>query len=95
MTRWVCPACDREFARTRQSHVRVPGCTVEETFAPRPGPEARSLSLALVLPRRAEHPLVARTLPMPGGHVWHLFKPTRVEDVGEPPLDLMEEAHDG
>ncbi|GAA3699004.1 DUF5655 domain-containing protein [Nonomuraea antimicrobica] len=36
MTRWACPQCDREFARTRQSHVCVPGCTVEETFAPYP-----------------------------------------------------------
>ncbi|TMR10026.1 hypothetical protein ETD86_41150 [Nonomuraea turkmeniaca] len=34
--RWTCPQCDREFARARQSHVCVPGCTVDETFAPYP-----------------------------------------------------------
>ncbi|GAA3237404.1 DUF5655 domain-containing protein [Nonomuraea helvata] len=36
MTRWTCPECDREFGRARQSHVCVPGCTVDETFAPHP-----------------------------------------------------------
>jgi hypothetical protein len=36
MGRWRCPACDREFAREHQSHVCVPGNTVEETFAGRP-----------------------------------------------------------
>jgi hypothetical protein len=35
-TRWTCPRCDREFARERQSHVCVPGCTVDDTFAGRP-----------------------------------------------------------
>lgn len=33
---WTCPHCDREFARERQSHVCVPGCTVDEVFAPWP-----------------------------------------------------------
>ncbi|GAA1027884.1 DUF5655 domain-containing protein [Virgisporangium ochraceum] len=32
MARWTCPACDREFDRTRQSHVCVPGCTIDDTF---------------------------------------------------------------
>jgi len=41
MARWTCPACDREFGRTRQSHFCVPGCTVDETFAGRP-PEQRA-----------------------------------------------------
>jgi len=36
MTRWTCPACDREFGRDRQSHVCVPGCTVDDCFAPWP-----------------------------------------------------------
>jgi Domain of unknown function (DUF5655) len=36
VTRWTCPACDREFARTRQSHVCVPGGSVDDTFAGRP-----------------------------------------------------------
>lgn len=36
MSRWTCPKCDREFGRARQSHVCVPGCTVEECFAPWP-----------------------------------------------------------
>lgn len=33
MTRWVCPLCEREFGRARQSHECVPAGTVEETFA--------------------------------------------------------------
>jgi Domain of unknown function (DUF5655) len=33
MTRWTCPACDREFAKPNQAHVCVPGGTVDQTFA--------------------------------------------------------------
>ena len=33
MGRWVCPQCEREFDRTRQGHVCLPGNTVAETFA--------------------------------------------------------------
>ncbi|HEY3685493.1 MAG TPA: DUF5655 domain-containing protein [Streptosporangiaceae bacterium] len=47
MPRWTCPACDREFARARQSHFCVPGCTVEETFAGRP-PVQREIYDAVV-----------------------------------------------
>jgi hypothetical protein len=36
VARWTCPACDREFGRVHQSHVCVPGCTVDECFAGRP-----------------------------------------------------------
>lgn len=36
MSRWTCPQCDRDFGKTNQSHVCIPGCTVEETFAGRP-----------------------------------------------------------
>jgi hypothetical protein len=36
VARWTCPECDREFQRARQSHVCVPGCTVDDTFAGRP-----------------------------------------------------------
>ena len=36
MSRWTCPACDREFGRANQSHVCVPGCTEDECFAGRP-----------------------------------------------------------
>jgi hypothetical protein len=36
VARWTCPRCDREFARQHQSHVCVPGCTVDECFAGRP-----------------------------------------------------------
>src|SRR5438270_10534584 len=47
MSRWTCPACDREFGRAHQAHVCVPGCTVEETFAGRP-PVQRAVYDALV-----------------------------------------------
>lgn len=33
MARWTCPRCDREFALAHQSHVCVPGLTVDECFA--------------------------------------------------------------
>src|SRR5688500_13485939 len=33
---WMCPACDREFERARQSHVCIPGNSVEESFAGKP-----------------------------------------------------------
>jgi Domain of unknown function (DUF5655) len=36
VSRWVCPNCEREFGRARQSHVCVPGCTVDECFHGRP-----------------------------------------------------------
>lgn len=36
MGRWICPACEREFGRAHQSHVCVPGCTVDQSFQGRP-----------------------------------------------------------
>jgi hypothetical protein len=36
VSRWLCPQCDREFGRERQSHVCVPGLTVDAVFAPWP-----------------------------------------------------------
>jgi hypothetical protein len=36
VSRWRCPACDREFGRAHQSHVCVPGNSVAETFTGRP-----------------------------------------------------------
>jgi hypothetical protein len=47
VSRWRCPACDREFARTNQSHVCVPGNTVDETFAGR-APVQREIYEALI-----------------------------------------------
>lgn len=35
VARWTCPGCDREFGRERQSHVRVPGRSVDDCFAGR------------------------------------------------------------
>jgi hypothetical protein len=40
--RWICPHCDREFGRERQSHTCVPGITVDAAFAGRP-PWARAV----------------------------------------------------
>jgi hypothetical protein len=45
--RWRCPACDREFSRANQSHVCVPGNTVDETFAGRP-PVQRDIYEAII-----------------------------------------------
>jgi uncharacterized protein DUF5655 len=41
VTRWTCPECDREFGRAKQSHVCVPGCTLDECFAGRPAVQRR------------------------------------------------------
>ncbi|HET6534126.1 MAG TPA: DUF5655 domain-containing protein [Actinoplanes sp.] len=35
MSRWTCPQCEREFGRARQSHVCVPGSTVDHSFGGR------------------------------------------------------------
>ena len=134
MTRWTCPECEREFGRTRQSHVCVPGCTVDETFAGRPGyqraaydliaahlaalgplhvdavrvgvfllsdrkfaevrPKARSLSVALFLPRGLDDARVARIEPLTTGRVVNYLKVTRVEDVDERLRAWLTEAYD-
>jgi hypothetical protein len=134
MTRWTCPECEREFGRARQSHVCIPGCTVDETFAGRPGyqraayeliaahlgtlgplyvdavrvgvflanerkfaevrPKARSLSLALFMPRPVRDPRVARSEPLSGGRVVNYLKLTRVEDVDEQIRVWLTEAYD-
>jgi hypothetical protein len=133
MSRWTCPACEREFGRTHQSHVCVPGGTVDECFAGRPPvqraiydalmahldtlgpvhvdavrvgvflkherklaevrPRARSLSLALVLPRPVDDPRIARRLPGSGGRIWHMLKLTAVADVDDRVRDWLTEAY--
>jgi hypothetical protein len=44
MARWICPQCDREFARAHQSHTCVPGGSVEDSFAGRPDYQAQAYS---------------------------------------------------
>jgi len=36
VSRWTCPACEREFARPHQSHLCVPGCSLDQCFAGKP-----------------------------------------------------------
>jgi hypothetical protein len=133
MARWVCPRCDREFGRVHQSHVCVPGGTVEESFRGRPAaqreiyealmahlrelgpvhadavkvgvflkrdrklaevrPMARSLSLALVLPGRLDHPRVDRSLPISGDRVVHFIRLRRVEEVDDELRAWLTEAY--
>jgi hypothetical protein len=133
MARWVCPRCDREFARARQAHVCVPGCTVEESFAGAPPiqrtiydtlmahlgrlgpvhvdavrvgvflkhedklaevrPMAKSLALALVLPRRLDHPRVSRWMKISGDRVVHVVKLARVSDVDDEVRAWLTEAY--
>ena len=134
MTRWTCPECEREFGRAHQSHFCIPGCTVDETFAGRPGyqraaydliaahlealgplyvdavrvgvflsgdrkfaevgPKARSLSVALALPRGLDDARVARVEPVSTGRVWNYLKLTRVEDVDDRFRAWLTEAYD-
>ena len=56
MSRWRCPACDREFARANQSHVCVPGNSVAATFAGRP-PGQREIYDALIAHLRTLGPV--------------------------------------
>lgn len=131
---WLCPRCDRQFERSQQSHVCVPGCTVDECFAPYPAtwraiydrlmehleslgpihadavtvgvflkqarklaevrPKARSLSLALVLPRIIEDPRVSRAYPSSNDRHWHLIKLTAVDQVDDQLRDWLTESYD-
>jgi hypothetical protein len=36
VARWVCPKCDREFASPKQTHVCVPGITVDDLLTRHP-----------------------------------------------------------
>jgi len=132
--RWTCPECDREFSRARQSHVCVPGCTVDDCFAGRPAfqraaddaivdhlgtlgpfhedavgvgvflkarhklaevrPKARSLSVALVLPREIDDPRVASRIRVAGDRTVHVIKIVRVDEVDEELKDWLTEAYD-
>lgn len=58
MSRWTCPACDRQFARHHQAHVCVPGCSVDSTFAGR-APVQRQTYDALIGHLRALGPFHA------------------------------------
>jgi hypothetical protein len=55
VSRWVCPACEREFGRAQQSHVCVPAWTVDDTFAGRP-PAQRAIYDAIVEHLNGEGP---------------------------------------
>jgi hypothetical protein len=134
MSRWVCPECEREFGRQRQSHVCVPGCTTDQTFEGKPPefreiyqalvdyvetlgpvhldvvrvgvflkrdrsfaeirPKVRSLSLSFVLPRRIEHPRIARSIGVSGGKTWYVVKLTELAQVDDQLLDWLTESYD-
>jgi hypothetical protein len=47
VARWTCPRCDREFGRANQSHVCVPGSSIDATFAGRP-PALRAIADAVI-----------------------------------------------
>jgi hypothetical protein len=44
---WVCPACDRRFGRTGQSHTCVPVVSLDDWFGGRP-PEQRAVGAAVI-----------------------------------------------
>ena len=134
VSRWTCPKCDREFGRAQQSHVCVPGCTVEECLAPWPPayreiydritdhlatlgplhadavrvgvflksdrklaevrPKARSLSLALFLPRPVDHPRISRRYPPSGDRTAHMIKLLDPDDVDEQLCAWLTESYD-
>ncbi|MCU1343902.1 MAG: hypothetical protein JWL70_168 [Acidimicrobiia bacterium] len=56
MSRWTCPACDREFARAKQAHVCMTGNTVDATFAGRPAVQ-RAIYDAVLIHLRTLGPL--------------------------------------
>ena len=53
---WVCPDCDRHFARTRQSHDCEPAMTLEEYFSTGP-PHERPVFDAVVTYLRTLGPI--------------------------------------
>jgi Domain of unknown function (DUF5655) len=56
VSRWICPECEREFGRARQSHVCVPGCTVDRSFHGRP-PVQRAIYDAMIAHLRTLGPV--------------------------------------
>jgi predicted transport protein len=56
VSRWICPRCEREFARARQAHTCLPGVTVDQTFAGRPA-EYREIYDALMAHLRTLGPV--------------------------------------
>lgn len=56
MTHWVCPDCEREFTRVRQSHSCWPGNSVADTFTGRP-PEQREIAELIIDHLRSLGPL--------------------------------------
>ncbi len=95
MNRWRCPACDREFARTAQSHVCLPGNSVDQTFAGHP-PVQREIYDAIVGHLRTLGPVyvdavrvgiflshvskMAEVRPMTRWVRLHLFTPRYLDD---------------
>jgi hypothetical protein len=47
VSRWTCPRCEREFDRAHQSHVCVPGNTVDDCFASRPAVQREIFDLLM------------------------------------------------
>jgi hypothetical protein len=132
--RWICPACDREFALANQSHVCVPGCTVDESFVGRPPvqraiydalithlrtigpvhedavkvgvflkherklaevrPMAKSLSLALFLPRKVDHSRISRYIRTSDDRIVHVVKLAATDDVDDEVKAWLTEAYD-
>jgi hypothetical protein len=56
VARWICPNCEREFGRTRQPHVCVPGITVEELLS-RHSPWVAEVYAAVIDALRAVGPV--------------------------------------
>jgi hypothetical protein len=57
-------------------------------------PKARSLSPEFVLPRRLDHPRVARTIRLTADRVVNVVKLTCVDDVDDQVRDWLTKAYD-
>lgn len=53
MAWWICPNCDRQFGRFQQSHVCVPGMSLDEYYADQP-PFHREVAEAVIEHLRSE-----------------------------------------
>jgi hypothetical protein len=56
-------------------------------------PKARSLNLALALPRPVTDPRIARRFPVSAGRTWHVLKLTDVSQVDDQVRDWLTEAY--
>ena len=107
MAVWICPECHRPFGRAGQSHLCIPGTTVDEWFADEPDEHraihdriaelrgrADHLALTMGLPASYEHERFSRRTAGSGGRTWFGLPLRRPEEVDDQVRDWLTTAWD-